>query len=802
LVTLNAGRHPAEGTVRDGQTQWLDADRVLHVDDLALVLRQLRRREARQRRDAEVTYRQLAAKTGWSHAVIGQYFTGKVLPPTDRFDILIGLLGATPAEQGALATARDRVEESGRAPTIARGNRPRPVPRQLPADVSGFAGRDHELAELTTLLDAGGQASAIVISALSGTAGIGKTALAVHWAHRMTGRFDDGQLYVNLRGFDPGGTAMIPAEALRGFLEALEVPADSIPADLPAQVNLYRSLLAGKRMLVLLDNARDAEQIRPLLPGAPGCLVLVTSRNRLTSLVAIEGAHPLTVDLFDPAQARQLLAARLGAARVAAEPDAVEQIIALCARLPLALAIMAARAAVQPRFPLAVLANRLRDSRSGRDGDALDALDGGDPVTDLRAVFSWSYHTLSPPAARLFRLLGLHPGPDLDVPAAASLAGVPATGVDRLLAELTDATLVSEHSPGRYAFHDLLRAHAIELAADTGSERERHAAVRRALDHYVHTAAAATHLLDPYQDQVTLPAPQPGVTLAALHTHPEALAWFAREHPVLLGAIVLATRYGFDAHAWQLAATVRVFFERRGHWHDLVATQGAGLDAANRLADRTAQARSRSDLARAYAYLGNYDDAGEHLQRALELFEELGDRVGQANTRLRLGGLLALQGRHPAALDHARQAWQLYRAVGHQDGCAKALNNIGWYHAQLGEYRETLIWCGQALAQHRKLGDRRGQADTLDSLGYAHLHLVDHEQAAACYREAIELFGQLGDRYNESYSLNRLGDVRLAAGDPGAARAAWHRALAILTDLDHPDGPEVRTKLRTVPDPA
>jgi tetratricopeptide (TPR) repeat protein len=799
LVTLNAGQLPAGGTVGDGQTQWLGADRVRCLDDLALVLRKLRRREARQRADAELTYRQLAAKTGWSHAVIGQYFTGKVLPPTDRFDILVGLLGATHAEQGALATARDRVEESGRAPTITRGTHPRPVPRQLPADVAGFAGRDHALAELTALLDGGGQASAIVISALSGTAGIGKTALAVHWAHRMTDRFRDGQLYVNLRGFDPSGSAMVPAEALRLFLEALEVPPDSIPTDLPAQVNLYRSVLAGKRMLVVLDNARDAEQVRPLLPGASGCLVLITSRNRLSSLVAIEGAHPLTVDLLHPAEARQLLTARLGAARVTAERDAVEQIIALCARLPLALAILAARAAVQPGSPLAVLADRLRDSR-GRD--ALDGLDGGDPVTDLRAVFSWSYRTLSPPGARLFRLLGLHSGPDLDVPAAASLAGVSAAEGARLLAELTDASLLFEHSTGRYAFHDLLRAHAIELVADTGTEEHRRAAVRRVLDHYVHTAAVATRLLDPYEEQVTLPAPQPGVSLAAVATHPEALAWFGREHAVLLGAVALATRYGFDAHVWQLAATVKVFFERRGHWHDLVTTQGAGLDAANRLADRTAQARTHSDLARACAYLGKYDDAGEHLHRALGLSEELGDRVRQANTRLRLGGLEALQGRHATALDHARQAWQLYRAIGHQDGCAKASNNIGWYHALLGEHRETLTWCGQALTEHRKLGDRRGQADTLDTLGYAHLHLADHEQSADCYLQAIDLFQELGDRYNEAHSQTRLGDVRHAAGDLDAAGAAWQRALTILTDLDHPDADEVRTKLRAVPDPA
>ena len=351
-------------------------------------------------------------------------------------------------------------------------------PAQLPPAVPRFAGRRAELAMLAAMLpptqDGLGAAgtTAVAISAVSGTAGVGKTALAVHWAHQVAGRFPDGQLYVDLRGFDPGGSVADPGEVICRFLQALGVPAQRLPSDLDTQIGLYRSLLAGKRILVVLDNARDAAQVRPLLPGAAGCLVVVTSRDRLTPLVAAEGAHPLTVDLLTTREAHDLLVHRLGTGRVMAEPAAVQQIIARCARLPLALAVAAARAATHPDLPLTRLAAELGDASGG-----LDALQGGDPGSDIRAVFSWSLHALSAGAARLFRLLGVHPGPDLTAPTAASLAGVGGHEVRPLLAELIRAQLLDEHIPGRYACHDLLRAYAREQAHTHEHDDARHASV-------------------------------------------------------------------------------------------------------------------------------------------------------------------------------------------------------------------------------------------------------------------------------------------------------------------------------------
>ncbi|GLI01810.1 SARP family transcriptional regulator [Phytohabitans aurantiacus] len=668
-----------------------------------------------------------------------------------------------------------------------------PVPSQLPADVASFTGRDSHLRQLDDLL-AGmttGRPRAVVISAVSGTAGVGKTALAVHFAHRVRHRFPDGQLYVNLRGFDPSGSVMSAAEAVRGFLDAFGVPAERIPASLHAQAALYRSLIADRRVLVLLDNARDAEQVRPLLPGTPGCLVLVTSRNQLTSLVATDGAHPVTLDLLSSTEAKALLARRLGADRVAAEPDAVDEIITMCARLPLAVAIVAARATTHPGFPLTALADQLRAA------GGLDALTADDPTSDVRTVFSWSYHALTAPAAMLFRLLGLHPGADITAPAAASLAGVPTAQVRQPLAELVGAHLITERSPGRYVRHDLLRSYATELLHARDTQQSRRAALHRLLDHWVHTAHAADRLLDPHREQIALAPPQPGVAQEALVHHEQALAWLTNEHPALLAGVEAAAAEGFDTHTWQLAWAMTTLLERGGHWHDLAAVQHAALRAGERLDDQRVRAHAHRRLAHFHIWFGR-DEAETHLLRALDLYRDLGDGCGQARTHLNLAVICERRGEHHAALRHAEQAAGMFQHAGDRSGQADACNAVGWYQAHIGSPQDALAHCQEALRLYQSAGDEKGESHAWDSLGFIYNLLGRQQEAIRCYRRALALRRKVGYRYFEARALHSLGDIQRAVGEVDSARVAWQEALVILDAFGHPEANQVRAKLHTV----
>ena len=593
----------------------------------------------------------------------------------------------------------------------------RPLPAQLPHRIPDFTGRDAELGRLDALVTRDDPGAAIVITVITGTAGVGKTALAVHWAHRISDRYPDGQLYVNLRGFDPTGTAVAPAEAIRGFLDAFGVTPPQIPLSLQAQAALYRSLLAGRRVLILLDNAAEEDQIRPLLPGSPGCLVIVTSRNELRGLIVTEGAHPVDLDLLSTAEARQLLSRRAGESRVLAELPAADDIIALCARLPLALMLVAARAAAHPGFRLAALAAELREA-----GGSLDAFSGQDQATNVRAVFAWSYLRLSTPARRLFRLLGLHYGPDISTPAVASLAGMAREQIRPALAELARAHLVTERVPGRFAFHDLLRAYATELAGAHDSDDYRRAARRRMLDHYLHSAYRADELLSQFRDRpFTLAGAEAGVVPERPADQKQALAWFESEHAVLVTALRQAT--GFDVHTWQLAWALAPYFGYQGHWRDWRSSQRAAVDATRRLSDQPAEALSLRLLGSAFLSLRHYDEAHVHLQHALAMFRELGDQTGQAEASRYLAALLERQGHYAEALHHAQQALELFRAAGHPAGEGRALNAVGWLHAQLGDYSRALACCQQALDLQRQVGDVVGQAETSDSLGYAYRHL-------------------------------------------------------------------------------
>jgi DNA-binding SARP family transcriptional activator len=654
-----------------------------------------------------------------------------------------------------------------------------PVPRQLPAEVAGFTGRVEHLADLDAWLDLSDEGRAMVVSAVSGTAGIGKTTLAVHWAHRVAGQFPDGQLYVDLHGFDPTGAPTDPSDALRGFVEALAGPGTSIPTGLPAQAALYRSLLAGKRVLVVLDNARDVEQVRPLLPGTASCLVVVTSRDQLHGLVA-DGANPLVLDLLTLDEARDLLQRRLGKPRVTEEPGAVDDIIDGCSRLPLALAVAAARAAVAPQLPLELLAAELRDSH-----DALSTLDGGDAGTDVRAVFSWSYRQLSPDAGRLFRCLGLHPGPDVTAAAAASLAAVPLSRVRPLLAELTRANLVVEHVPGRYTSHDLLRAYAAEQACG-GDRDEQRAGILRMLDHYLHTAFTAVRLSEPARDPVaTLAAPQPGAVPEPLADHDGALAWLEAEHRVLVRLIAGQAGAGHDTHAWQLGWAISNFLIRRGTQADYRAVQQAAIAAGERLDDLDVQARARCNLANAYSWQDRFDESADQLRQALELSRRSGNRRLQGDIEYVLGHLAESRGDLDGALGHAERARDLYHADGGRQGYAYALDSVGRRRGLLGHHEQSLAICQKSLALLEELDDRHAQAVVWRSIAFAHRHLGHHDDALDCYRRAIRMHRELADRDSEADSLEQLGDLYESLGDLDAARQAWQDALEVLAGIDH-----------------
>ncbi|GAA2211774.1 BTAD domain-containing putative transcriptional regulator [Nonomuraea monospora] len=658
------------------------------------------------------------------------------------------------------------------------------VPRQLPARVAHFTGRQAELAALDSLLPAGdeGPSRAVPVGVIIGTGGIGKTALAVHWAHQVADRFQDGHVYVDLRGFGPAARPLSPVEVLRILLGVLKVPDHQIPAAFQAQVGLYRSLLAGRRMLILLDNARDSSQVHHLLPTSPGCLTLVTSRVELTDLITVHGARRVSLTPFPDVQAGELLERCLGEEYVAAQRESVADVIRRCAGLPLALTILAARAAARPGFPLASLLPDL----------GLDAFDGGEPRSDVRSVFSWSYRALTPEAARLFRLLGLREGLEIDTAAAANLADVPVPRTRRLLAELHRTQLLNEAAPGRYTSHDLLWTYAREQAHAEDSPAERHAAFRRLLDHYLHAALNGNQRLQSYhRTPLTPPVTQSAVVPQTFADRRQALAWFRRERRTLLMTIRKAAAVNLDTHVWQLAYAMRLFLYQQGHFNDQVSVSRIALAAATRQADRAGQAHAHFGLGQAYVELMNTAAAHTHLLAAIDLYREVSDELGQANVHAFLGRLGA--DGDLDAISHAEQALALVRAAGHRAEEARCLNNIGWIHAQRGEHQQALRHCAEALAIQQELG-HPGQAYSLDSLGYISLRLGHHEQAIGYYERALALFSD-EQRFKQTETLLALADAQISAHHLAAALGTLRRARALLDELDPAGTMPLRTKL-------
>ncbi|MFE9750076.1 ATP-binding protein [Saccharothrix saharensis] len=644
-----------------------------------------------------------------------------------------------------------------------------------------FVGRAAELAFLTARSDRVDSTAGPVITLLTGTAGVGKTALAVHWAHRSRDRFPDGQLHVDLRGFDHRGPVH-PAAALRGFFLALDVPKERVPDDLDAQVTLFHRLLAGRRVLLLLDNARDTDQVRPLLPTGPGCVVLVTSRRRLDSLVAREQAAHLNVALPSAKQAREILLTRLGSREVSRDDPAVDELVRRCARLPIALAVAAAQATVRPSARLDDLVTELAE---------LSTADSAD--TDVPTVFALSYQALTDHAARLFRLLGPHPGPDFATEAAASLIGLPVARTRPLVQQLAAASLVEELPGGRYRFHhDLLRDYAVELAA---TEPERRSAELRLFDCYLHTAIAADRLLYPHRDPIPVRPPLDGVTVTAVRDHDEAWAWFTVERTNLLTTLGQAVRAGADDHVWRLPWALSSYLGRVGSWHDWLTGSQAGLAAARRIGDPRAEATMLRIIGRVHTLTGDHPSAEAALLEALRVSSRLADVGGQAHTHQAISLAHERAGNLDDARLHAELSVALAEAAGHEKRVARALNQLGRVLSVLGEHGAALKCCTRAVDVLTRLDDRSSLADAAESLGRVHHGLGDPVAAIRQYRRALRIYRDFGDLWSQVEVLRRVADAYLDVGRDDRAAKALAVTLDLCTEIDHPDTEEVRTLL-------
>lgn len=768
------------------------------VDAAGLTYRELERRTSVPRTGG-------AAPAFYSKSQWARWLNGQAMPPRRALRQLAGLLaadelagdvpgGAQAGErlltQWEACAAADPAAVA--APPSAAGQ-PGP-PRQVPAATPHFTGRSAELSVLDELAGqavasrgawppaAGGGVTSVVV--IAGTAGVGKTTLANYFCQRAAARFPDGQLHVDLRGFDPGGQPLDASVALRGFLEALGVKPASVPSDADASAALYRTLVAGRSLLIAVDNARGVEQVRPLIPGSPGCLVVVTSRNSLAGLVA-QGAQVLTLTPFSDDDALRFLARRLGALRLEREPRAAADLVKLCASLPLAMSVAAAYAAAHPGFPLSALAAELRSR-------GLDQLDTGDPETSARTVFSWSYHALSESAQLVFRLLGLDPGPDIGSEATASLAALPVPRAHAALRELSRAHLAQEHAPSRFAVHDLLRAYAAELAAEVDGEASVRAAELRLLDHYLHSGHAAASLLAPSRDGRFLPGAADGVVVVTQAAADTAMSWFTAESAPLLAACARAAERHLAPHNWQLPWIVAPYLIGRGHWVDFEATQRTALEAARRDGDARGLGHAHHHLAYALDLLGDAPAAEPHLHAALDAFARTGDDLGRGLALHGLAQVLQAQGRVAEALPAAREALRLRTEHGSAAAAASSHNALGVICGKLGLHDEAIEHCERALriCDEAGIGMYRGEA--LYNLGHAHLHTGDPDRAARGFEGAAAAFRETGEMPFLAATFISLADAREATGDTAGAVQGRAEAEAILGAMPDPDAEQVR----------
>jgi tetratricopeptide (TPR) repeat protein/transcriptional regulator with XRE-family HTH domain len=779
-----------QDTIFGGTHQPPTPTKVLIIEDFRAFGNQLRT----HRRAAGLSQQELADLSGLSIRAIGNLERGRTRWPYR--DSLLRLADSLelrgPGREEFLATGRRPPAEAageaengpGAEELLPPAERPAtlllPIPRSLPADVPGFIGREPALAALTDLLPPYGDAR---VAAVSGTAGVGKTALAVHWAHRAAPDFPDGQLYVNLRGYD-SGPPRSAADALAGLLRALGVEADRIPDEVDERSAVFRSVLAERKMLLLLDNARDAEQVRPLLPGTSGSAVVVTSRDALAGLIARDGAVRVELDLLPEKEAESLLR-RLVGPRAEAEPRALGTLAAQCCRLPLALRVAAELAAARGGTPLAELVAELTDVR--RRLDVLDA--GGDEGTAVRTVLSWSYRQLDPSAARALRLVSLHPGADFDIYAAAALTGSDLTRARQLMDRLARAYLVHPTSPERYELHDLLRGFAQQVAEAEDDAEARHDALAALFDYYLHASSAAMNLLFPVGSERRPKPGAPTAQIPPIHGLETARSWLDGERANLTAAVAYAEAdERLEARAVAVTAVVERYVHFGRHLADAATLHHSALRAARRGGDRRAEATALSHLGFAEWEHGRHGQAADYQKQALALFRDLADELGQARTLHRLALIERTTGHYEQARAHAKQVLTLSRKLDDRAGQSKALNLLGTICLAQGQYTQAQGYLRESLALLEELSDHRGRSVTVKDLGVIELRFGRLTAAAALLREARALCQDAGNRSGEAEAVSQLGLLQLRQGRPEAAIEHQERAVTICREVDHKHG--------------
>jgi tetratricopeptide (TPR) repeat protein/transcriptional regulator with XRE-family HTH domain len=724
---------------------------------------------------AGLTQEDLAKRTGLGVRTISDIERGLIRRPhRTSVELICAALGLS--EQGGADCAVRPVTAAGQPEHGV-------VPRQLPAAVSHFAGRAGELEALTGMLDDDGTARTVVISALAGTAGVGKTAVAVHWAHQVAGRFGDGQLYVNLRGYDRG-QPVAAADALAGFLQALGVPGQEIPDEMEDRARLYRSRLAGRRVLIVLDNARDAEQVRPLLPGDPGCVAVVTSRDALAGLVATDGARRLDLDVLPLADAVGLLRSLIGP-RTDEDADATMELAGLCARLPLALRIAAELAVARAAAPLADLVAELAAAR-------LDLLDAGEDRADVRAVFSWSFRQLPDDVAGAFALMGLHPGADLDVHAAAALTGTTAGQAGRVLGRLHRASLVQASGPGRYGMHDLLRAYAREQAAarDNGGQREQ--ALTRLFDYYLAAAAGAMGVLFPAEAHLRPRVPPAAAEMPTMLGEADTRAWLDAERANLVAVVVHCAGHGWPRHTTGLAGTLFRYLMTGGRLPEALTVWDHALHGARRCGDLAAEASALNGLGSVAGQRGRFRDAAGHFQAALERYRKCGDRTGEARVLYNLGITEQQLHNHRSAAGYYRQSIAAFEGAGDSLGTARALADLAGAETELGSYDQAEEHLKLALPVLRDVKDHVYEAGALEQIGELNLRRGQLTQAAAFYEQSLTIWLRIDHPAGVASGLLDLGRVNLRQGDYHQASSYLRQALTRYREIGYQHG-EIKT---------